>query len=65
LALAFGYTSGDWRVANGALKIMQPQSGDLAAQINDLAVRELDLASVGDETADYLASVLDLNDRRG
>lgn len=64
VALAFGYTTGDWRTANGALKIIFPGDLDLPAAINQLAADQLDLAAAGEETAEYLAGVLGLDEPR-
>ncbi len=62
VALAFGYTTGDWRIANGALKIMFPGDFDVPAVINQVAAGQMDLAAAGEETADYLVGVLELDE---
>jgi hypothetical protein len=62
VALAFGYTTGDWRTANGALKILFPSDFDVPSAINQLAAGQMDLAAAGQETAEYLAGVLELDE---
>ena len=64
LALAFGYTTGDWQTANGALKILYPRAINLPAFVNSIAVREVDLADAGEEASDFLYDVLNLNEHR-
>lgn len=62
VALAFGYSTGDWRTANGALKIMFTGDLRLPAAINQIAASQMDLAAAGEDTAEYLAGVLGLDE---
>jgi IrrE N-terminal-like domain len=58
LAEIFGYSTGDWRVATGALKIIYSEEKPVWQEVNALARRELDLDLLSDDIAEYLSAVI-------
>lgn len=60
LALCFGHTTGNWRVANGALKLIYDGPSPVWRAINSVARQQLDLSSLPPDAADFLEAVLDL-----
>ena len=60
LALCFGHTTRNWRVANGALKLIYTAPSPVWRAINSVARQQLDLGSLAPDAADFLEDVLDL-----
>jgi len=58
LALCLGHSTGHWRQAFGALKILPPGEVDVGAGVNALAKSQLDWASLSLENRDFLITVM-------
>jgi Zn-dependent peptidase ImmA (M78 family) len=58
LAQMFGYSTGDWRIATGALKIIYEQEKPVWQEVNALARRELQLDLLPDDAAEYVSAVI-------
>lgn len=58
LAQCFGYSTGDWRVATGALKLIYAQEKPVWEEVNALARRELKLDRLPDDAAEYVSAVI-------
>jgi hypothetical protein len=59
LAQIFGYSTGNWRIATGALKVIYDQEKPVWQEVNALARRELQLDLLPDDVAEYLSAVID------
>ena len=58
LAMCFGYSSGDWKSAMGALKAIYPNEQPVWTYVNKIAQAQLEWDDVSDDAADFLADVL-------
>lgn len=58
LAQLFGYSTGDWRVASGALKVIYEEAKPVWREVNALARRQLQLDLLPDDAAEYLSAVI-------
>ena len=58
LALCLGYTSGKWRQAMGALKLLEDGGIDVPSFVNRVALAYLDLTRISDEQQSYLRAVV-------
>lgn len=58
LAQLFGYSTGNWRVATGALKVIYEQEKPVWQDVNALARRELQLELLPDDAAEYVSVVI-------
>lgn len=58
LAQLFGYSTGDWRVATGALKVIYDEEKPVWREVNALARRELQLDLLPDDAAEYVSAVI-------
>jgi Zn-dependent peptidase ImmA (M78 family) len=58
LAQIFGHSTGDWRIATGALKVIYEQEKPVWQEVNALARQELQLDLLPDDTAEYLTTVM-------
>lgn len=64
LALCFGYSTGQWAVANGSLKSIYGTPAPVWRAINGLASTQLELDDHPSEAADFLHNVLELGAAR-
>lgn len=62
LALAFGYTTGEWPLVNGALKRIYDQPGEVWRIINAYARDQLNLEQAPGDAADFVGEVLGLHE---
>jgi hypothetical protein len=62
LALCFGYSTGDWRTANAAMRSIYTAPKPAWAEINGLASKELHTSAVTEDSRLYLESILGLGD---
>lgn len=60
LALCAGYNTGQWDKAYGALKIIPPQQRDVAADLNEIANRQLGWSEMTSDNRDYLEVIMGL-----
>jgi len=58
LALCYGFTTGEWAVANGALKVLYPDGPSVWSEINRLAASQLHIAELPEESQHFLGAVL-------
>jgi len=58
LALCFGFSTEDWRTANGALKAIYRQAAPVWEQVNRVAMSQLSLEEVPADSAHFLHGVL-------
>lgn len=58
LALCFGFSTGNWAVANSAMQFIYENSGPVWQEVNRIATRELDFTRIPEDAASYLATVL-------
>lgn len=58
LALCLAYQRGSWPVAQAAMKLIYGQPREVWREVNRVAYEQLDWAAVGDDTADWIRSVL-------
>jgi Zn-dependent peptidase ImmA (M78 family) len=58
IAQLFGYTTSNWEVASGALKVLYGEGHPVWIDVNAIARRSLDLDLLPDESAHYLDAVL-------
>jgi len=58
IAELYGFATGDWKVAVGALKAIYNEPKPVWKEINALALSELDLDLLPRDSADYLAAVM-------
>jgi len=58
LALCFGYSTGLWPIANGAMKHIYSAAKPVWKEINAIAWKQLQLGSVTEDARPYLESVL-------
>jgi hypothetical protein len=58
LALCFGYSTGKWDVANGAMRHIYASPKPVWHEVNKIAVGQMSLESVPDDARSYLTSVL-------
>ena len=58
IAMLFGYSTRDWTVANGALKIIYSEEKPVWREVNRVARRELQLDRLPDDSADFVAAVI-------
>jgi hypothetical protein len=62
LALCFGYSTGDWRTANAAMRSIYTAPKPAWVEINGLARKELRTGTVAEDSRLYLESILGLGD---
>jgi hypothetical protein len=62
LALCFGYSTGDWRTANAAMRSIYSAPKPAWAEINGVARKELQTSDVTEDSHLYLESVLGFGD---
>jgi hypothetical protein len=62
LALCFGYSTGDWKRANAAMRNIYMAPKPAWAEINGLAKKELHTGAIAEDSRLYLDSVLGLGD---
>lgn len=60
LALCFGYSTGEWAVANGALQRIYAAAAPVWERINSFARTQLSLDETTPDAADFLGAVLEL-----
>ncbi len=60
LCLAFRYNL--WPIANAALQFIYDERKPVWQEVNLIAERQLDLASLSDDSTDYLRKVMGLGD---
>jgi len=58
LALCFGYSTGNWRIANAAMAHIYSTAKPVWREVNQVALRELSLDQVADDFQPYLMAVL-------
>lgn len=58
LALCIGHQTGRWPVANAALQHIYTEHKPVWEEVNRIAARELDMAALSDDHADYLLNVM-------
>lgn len=58
LALCFGYGTQEWATANAAMSYIYETPKPVWREVNELALTQLDLSRVGEDSADYLRAVL-------
>jgi hypothetical protein len=58
LAQCYGFTTGDWRTATAALKIIYDGGRPVWEVVNRTAVSQLDLESLPADAADFLQAIL-------
>lgn len=58
LALCFGYSTGNWAVANSAMRFIYDKARPVWPEVNRLAMAQLDLALLPSDSVSYLAAVL-------
>jgi hypothetical protein len=58
LALSFGYSTGNWAVANSALGFIYGRTSPVWKGVNDLAMRQLGIDNIPTDSRPYLAAVL-------
>jgi hypothetical protein len=58
LALCLGHSSGHWRQAFGALKLLPPGEFDVGGFMNGVARRQLGWDSLSMDAADFLGPVM-------
>lgn len=58
LALCFGYSTGNWAVANSAMRFIYSSAKPVWVEVNKVAVRELSIEQIPSDTRPYLNSVL-------
>jgi hypothetical protein len=58
LALCFGYSTGNWESANAAMRSIYTTKKPVWKEVNNLALHELSLDEIPDDSRDYLRSVL-------
>ena len=61
LALCFGYSTGEWAVANGSLKAIYSKPAPVWRAINSVARSQLALSACPPEASDFLFKVLELD----
>jgi hypothetical protein len=58
LVLCFAYSTGDWATANAAMKRVYPSPKPAWAEINKIALNQLDFDRVPDDARSYLLAAL-------
>jgi hypothetical protein len=58
MALCFGYSTGNWAVANGAMRFIYSSAKPVWKEVNDVAWSQLSTEGISDDTKPYLKSVL-------
>jgi hypothetical protein len=58
LALCFGYSTGNWAVANSAMQFIYPEAKPVWYEVNRLAMAQLDAVQLPSDASSYLATVL-------
>ena len=58
VALVYGHSTGDWQAANGAIRRLYQRPLPVWRAINGVARRELDMACLSSDSADFLDAVL-------
>lgn len=61
LALCFGYSTNDWATANASLQRIYSSPKSVWNEVNNLALTQLALERVPDDSADYLNAILGVN----
>ena len=62
LALCLGFAKGVWPTAIGELRYIYSEEKPVWQEVNRIAERQLDLASLSDDSADYLRKVMGIGD---
>lgn len=58
LALCFGYSTGNWRVANGAMRFIYSSAKPVWREVNAIAAKQLPLQQSPADTQSYLAALM-------
>jgi hypothetical protein len=58
LVLCYGFTTGEWAVANGALKILYTSGPSVWSEINRLAANQIQVGELPEESQHFLSAVL-------
>jgi hypothetical protein len=62
LAECYGYSTGNWQMANASLRRIYARSSPTWAAVNGIARRELQTSRLPDDAADFLDAVLGSNE---
>ena len=58
LALCFGYSTGNWAVANSAMRFIYNEARPVWSEVNRVTMMQLDLNQLPTDSISYLAAVL-------
>jgi IrrE N-terminal-like domain len=58
LALCFGYSTGNWRVANAAIQLIYSTAKPVWREVNRIALGQLDLDSITEDSQSYLSAIM-------
>lgn len=58
VALMYGYASGNWAIATGALKVLYANERAVWQEVNRVALSQLRLDQIPDDSVDYLETVM-------
>ena len=58
LALCFGYSTGNWAVANSAMRFIYDEARPVWNEVNRVTMKQLDLEQLPSDASSYLAAVL-------
>lgn len=58
LALCFGYSTGNWAVANSAMRFIYDQARPVWNEVNRVTMTQLDMEQLPSDSSSYLAAVL-------
>lgn len=61
LAQCYGYSTGDWAVANKSLRYIDPPAGPVWRRVNAIARSELDFDVLPPDAAEYVEAILGLS----
>lgn len=62
LALCLGYANGIWAIANAAMGHIYTEQKHVWWEVNQIALGELDLMAIGEDSADYLCKIMGASD---
>jgi hypothetical protein len=62
LALCFGASTGDWGIANGAMRYIYSSPSAVWRVVNQIAIKQLSLAEIPEDIQRYLEAVLGLEE---
>jgi len=63
LALCFGYRTGNWAAASGALRHVYPRQQEVWAAVNNIARTEIDWTAISSDVEDFLLRVMGLHEQ--